>query len=144
MISKFESARRNNIEDNGEVTNKEIEAKRFSINKQFILGCHKAGMGLGDANIICSAMNLSLAFGFWSTQGNFGVVEEKVGTETATTALAMKDEVCQEEIYQTLNVYERGDWADKGRDFQWWNSLTGTDRLSVLNMLQLTVSYDMD
>ena len=41
MISKLESARSNNIEEeNGEVTNKEIEAKQFSINKQFILGCH--------------------------------------------------------------------------------------------------------
>ena len=67
-----------------------------------------------------------------------------VGTaEMATTALAVKD-ACHEEIYQTLNVHERGDWADKGRDFQWWNSLTtATDRLSVLNMPRLTVSYDM-
>ena len=105
---------------------------------------HEAGMGLADADIICSAMNLPLTFGFWSTQGNFvGVVEEKIGkAEVAATALTMK-EACQEEIYQTLNVHERGDWADKGRDFQWWNSLTGTDRLSVLNMPQLTVNYVM-
>jgi hypothetical protein len=33
MISKLEFARSNNIEDNGEVTNKEIEAKHFFINK---------------------------------------------------------------------------------------------------------------
>ena len=71
-------------------------------------------------------MNLPLTFGFWSTQGNFGAVEELVGNaEVTATALAMK-EACQEEIYLTLNVHERGDWADKGRDFQWWNSLTGS------------------
>ncbi len=52
-------------------------------------------------------------------------------------------EACQEEIYLTLIVHEQGDWADIGRDFQWWKCLTGTDRLSVLNMPQLTVSYDM-
>ena len=41
QVAKLESARSNNIEEeNGEVTNKEIEAKQFSINKQFILGCH--------------------------------------------------------------------------------------------------------
>ena len=39
-------------------------------------------------------------------------------------------------------MHERGDRADKeGRDFQWWNSLTATERLSVLNMPRLTVSY---
>ena len=76
---------------------------------------HEAGMGLADADIICSAMNLPLTFGFWSTQGNFvGVVEEKIGkAEVAATALAMK-EVCQQEIYQTLNVHERGDLIFSG------------------------------
>ena len=50
----------------------------------------------------------------------------KVGeAEVATTALAM-EEAYREEIYQTLNVRERGDWADKGRDFQWLNSLPVT------------------
>jgi hypothetical protein len=51
-------------------------------------------------------MNLPL------TQGNFGVVEEVVvgKAEVTATALAMK-EACQEEIYLTLNVHERGDWA---------------------------------
>ena len=34
--------------------------------------------------------------------------------------------------------------GDKGRDFQSWNSLTDTDRLSVLNMPRLTLSYDME
>ena len=53
------------------------------------------------------------------------------------------EEACREEIYQTLNVRERGDWADKGRDFQWWNSLPVTERMSVLNMPRLTVTYDM-
>ena len=73
-------------------------------------------------------------FGLASMQGNFGAVEQLVGNaEVTATALAMK-EACQEEIYLTLNVHERGDWADKGRDFQWWNSLTGMDRFSVLNM----------
>ena len=71
-------------------------------------------MGLGDADFICSAMNLPSTFGFWSIQGKFGVGEEMVGiAETDTTALGMK-EACQEEIYQTLNVHEQGDWADKG------------------------------
>jgi len=144
LISKLEPARSNSNGDrNDEIRNNAIEAKHFSINKQFILGCHEAGMGPADADIICSAMNLPLTFGFWSTQGNFGAVEELVGNaEVTATALAMK-EACQEEIYLTLNVHERGDWADKGRDFQWWNSLTGMDRLSVLNMPRLTVSYDM-
>ena len=52
-------------------------------------------------------------------QGNFGIVEEElVGkAEVAADALAMK-EVCQDEIYQTLNVHEWGDWAEKGRNFQ--------------------------
>jgi hypothetical protein len=88
-------------------------------------------------------MDFPLTFGFWSTKGNFGDVEKLVGkVEVAATALVMK-EACQEEIYQTLNVHEREDWADKGRDFQWWNSLAAMDRLSVLNMLQLTASYNM-
>jgi len=53
-------------------------------------------------------------------------------------------EAYKEEIYLTLNVHdERGHWADKGRDFQCWNSLTGTDRLPVLNMPRLTVTYDI-
>jgi hypothetical protein len=64
IISKLESARSNNFEDNGEATKKKIEAKEFSINKQFILGCHEAGMGPGNADVICSAMNLPLTFGF--------------------------------------------------------------------------------
>ena len=84
-------------------------------------------MGPADADIICSAMNFPLTFGFWSTQGrNFGAVEEEVeNAEVNATALAMK-EACQEEIYLTLNLHERGDWADKkGHVFQWWNSLTG-------------------
>ena len=88
-------------------------------------------------------MNLPLAVGFWSTQGNFTAIEEKVGeAEVATTALAM-EEACWEEIYQSLNVRERSDWADKGRDFQWWNSLPVTERMSVLNMPRLTITYYM-
>ena len=119
QVAKLESARscNNEDEDHGEIKKK--EAKQFAINQQFILGCHEAGLGPGDADIVCSAMNLPLAVGFWSTQGNFTAVEEKLGeVEVATTALAM-EEACREEIYLTLNVRERGDWADKGRDFQW-------------------------
>ena len=120
QVAKLESARscNNEDEDHGEIKKK--EAKQFAINQQFILGCHEAGfLGPGNADIVCSAMNLPLAVGFWSTQGNFTPVEEKVGeAEVATTALAM-EEAYREEIYQTLNVRERGDWADKGRDFQW-------------------------
>ena len=84
-------------------------------------------------------------FGLRNQGGNFGVVEELVGNaEVTETALAMKEAWCQEEIYLTLNVHGQGDWADKGCDFQWWwNSLTVTDRLSVLNMPRLTVSYNM-
>ena len=83
-------------------------------------------------------MNLPFSVGFWSTQGNFTGVEEKVGeAEVATTALAMEDEACQEEIHQTLSVREHGDWADKGQDFQRWNSLPVTECMSVLNMPQL-------
>ena len=81
----------------------------FSIIKKIILGCHKPRMGPADADIICSAMNLpcTSTFGFWSTQGNFGAVEELVGNaEVTATALAMKVEVCQEGIYLTLNVHE--------------------------------------
>ena len=64
-------------------------------------------MGPADAEIIYSAMNLPITYGFWSMQGNFGIVEEElVGkAEVAADALAMK-EVCQDEIYQTLNVHE--------------------------------------
>ena len=107
FISKLESARSNsNGYRNDEIRSDAIEAKDFSINKQFIFGGHKAGMGLANANIICSAINLvSLTFGFWSTQGNFDVVQELVGkAEIHATALAMK-EACQEEIYQILNVH---------------------------------------
>ena len=143
--TKLESARSNN-DDNDEdhgAEIKKIEAKHFAINQQFILGCHKAGMGPGDADIVCSAMNLPIAVGFWSTQGNFTAVDDVVGAaEVATAALAM-EEASWEEIFQTLNVHERGDWADKGRDFEWWNTLSGTERLSVINMPQLTISYDM-
>ena len=108
LISKNESARSNsNGYRNDEIRNNAIEAKEFSINKQFIFGGHKAGMGPANADIICSAINLvSLTFGFWSTQGtNFDVVQEVVGkAEIHATALAMK-EACQEEIYQILNVH---------------------------------------
>ena len=34
-----------------EIGNNAMEAKDFSINKQFIFGCHKAGMGLANADI---------------------------------------------------------------------------------------------
>ena len=61
MIAKLESARSDNTKDNGEITNKEIEAKHFSINQQFILGCHEEEFsGPGDADIIFSAMNLPI------------------------------------------------------------------------------------
>ncbi len=71
-------------------------------------------MGLADAisSAPCSAMNLPLTFGFWSTQSNFGVVKEVVRkAEVAATALAMK-EACPQEVisYQKLNVHEQGDW----------------------------------
>ena len=79
LPKKLESARscNNEDEDHGEIKKK--EAKQFAINQQFILGCHEAGLGPGDADIVYSAMNLPLAVGFWSTQGNFTAVEEKVG-----------------------------------------------------------------
>ena len=119
MIAKLESARSDNTKDNGEIINKEIEAKHFSINQQFILGCHEAGLGPGDADIICPAINLPIPVGYWSTQGHFCAVEELVGkAQLETTALAMQ-EACDAEIYQTLNVHELVDWADKGHDFQW-------------------------
>ena len=118
VIAKLESARSDNTKDNGEITNKEIEAKHFSINQQFILGCHEAGLGPGDADIICSAMNLPIPVGYWSTQGNFCAVEELVGkAQLETTALEMH-KACDAEIYQTLNVHERVDWADKGHKFR--------------------------
>jgi len=71
LISNFESARSNSNGDrNDEIRNNAIEAKYFSINKQFILGCHEAGIGPADVDIICSTMNLPLVTfsGFWSTQ----------------------------------------------------------------------------
>jgi hypothetical protein len=112
LISKLKSARSNSDGDrNDEIRNNSIEAKHFTLNKQFIFGCHEVGMGLADADIICSAMNLPLTFGFWSSmQGNFGAVEQqRVGNaEVTETALAMK-EACQEEKYLTLNVHELGD-----------------------------------
>ena len=49
MIAKLESPRSNSTKGNVEITNKEIEAKHFSINQQFILGCHEAGLGPGLA-----------------------------------------------------------------------------------------------
>ena len=134
QVAKLESARscNNEDEDHGEIKKK--EAKQFAINQQFILGCHEAGLGPGDADIVCSAMNLPLAVGFWSTQGNFTAVEDVVGEVAVTTAALTMEEFCwEEEIFQTLNVHERGDWADKGQDFDWWNTLSGTERLSVLN-----------
>ena len=42
------------------------------------------------------------------------------------------------------NVQECGDWANKGGDFQWWKSLVPvTERMSLLNMPRLTVTYNM-
>ena len=42
------------------------------------------------------------------------------------------------------NVQGCGDWANKGGDFQWWNSLVPvTERMSLLNMPRLTVTYNM-
>ena len=88
LISKLESARTNSNGDRyNEIINHAIEAKHFSINKQFILGCHEAGMVLADANIICSAMNLPFTFRSWSTQGNCGVLEKLGGkAEGAATS----------------------------------------------------------
>ena len=40
--------------------------------------------------------------------------------EVATAALATMEENCQEEMFHTLNVHKRGNWADKGKGFQWW------------------------
>ena len=94
----------------------------------------------GDADFICSAMNLPIPVGYWSKQGNFCAVEELVGkAQLETTALEMH-KACDAEIYQTLNVHERVDWADKGCDFRWWKSLSGTERMAVQNMPCLTVS----
>ena len=61
QVAKLESARscNNEDEDHGEIKKK--EAKQFAINQQFILGCHEAGLGPDDADIVCSAMNLPLA-----------------------------------------------------------------------------------
>jgi hypothetical protein len=96
VISKLESTRSKNAEDNVEITNKEIEAKTFSINKRFILGCHEAGMGPGNADIICSAMNLPIPVGYWSRmQGNFCVVEELFGKAQVETAALAMQEACQ-------------------------------------------------
>ena len=65
LISKIESARSNSDGDrNVEIGNNAIEAKNFSIKKQFFLGCQKAGMGPDDADIICSAMDLPLTLDF--------------------------------------------------------------------------------
>ena len=50
VIAKLESPRSDSTKGNGEITNKEIEAKHFSINQQFILGCHEAGLGPGDSS----------------------------------------------------------------------------------------------
>jgi hypothetical protein len=114
QVAKLESARSNNDEDedNGEINKR--EARHIAINLQFILGCQESGLGPGDADIVCSAMNmLPLAVQFWSKQGNFAAVKEKVGeAEVATTALAMED---REAIYQTLNGLTK-----YTQDFQWW------------------------
>ena len=92
------------------------------------MGRHEAGLGPGDADIICSAMNLPIPVGYWSTQGNFCAVEELVGkAQLETTALGMQ-EACD---------------ADKIHYFQWWNSLPVTELMYVLNMLQITITYDM-
>ena len=117
-----------------------------STSSLLILGSHTCGMGPGDADIVCCflSMNLPLEVRFWSTQGNFTATEDVVGAaEVATAALAM-EETCWEVIYQTFNVHERGDWADKGQDFDWWNTLSGTERLSVLNNRDSpSASYNM-
>ena len=107
VAKELKSAKSNNDDDgHGEVSNSKREAKHFAINQQFILGCCEAGIGPGDADIVSLAMNLSLAVGFWSTQGNFTAVEDVVGkAEVETTALAM-EENCQEEMFQTLNVHK--------------------------------------
>jgi hypothetical protein len=82
-------------------------------------------MGPVNADIVCSAVNLPLAVGFWSTQGNFTAVEDVVGEVAVTTAALTMEEFCwEEEIFQTLNVHEQGNWADKGQVFEWWNTLS--------------------
>ena len=63
--AQLESARSNNNDDNGEISLQKKRAKNFEINQQFILVCHEAGMGPGNADIVCSEMNLPLAVGFW-------------------------------------------------------------------------------
>ena len=134
QVAKLEPARSNNDgddEDHGEI--KKIEARHFAINQQFILGCHEARMVPGDSDI-CSAMNFPLVVVFWSTQGNFTAVDDVVSAVKGLTAALTMEEAFREDIYQILNGHERGDWADKRQDLE-WNTLSGTERLSVLKML---------
>jgi L-rhamnose isomerase len=76
LISALESVRSNsNGERNDEIRNNAIEAKQFSINKQFILGSPEAN-GTADRYRYHLLRNESSTyhFGFWSTQGKFGAV----------------------------------------------------------------------
>ena len=51
----------------------------FAINNMFVLGCHKAGMGPVDADIICSSLSLPLQSGYWSSKGRFNQLEQSIG-----------------------------------------------------------------
>ncbi len=65
LISKIESARSNSNGDrNDEIGNSAIEAKVFSINKQFILGFHEAGMGPADTDISAPQWTFHLPLDF--------------------------------------------------------------------------------
>ena len=75
--------------------------------------------------------DLAIPVGYWSTQENFCAVEELVGKAQLETTSLAKHEAGDAEVYQTLNVHERVDWADKGHKFQWWKSLSVTERTAV-------------
>jgi hypothetical protein len=65
LISKIESSRSNSDGDRNDVIrNNSIEAKVFSINKQFILGFHEAGMGPADTDISAPQWTFHLPLDF--------------------------------------------------------------------------------
>ena len=95
----------------------------FAINNMFVLGCHEAGMGPVDADIICSSLSLPLQSVYWRRKGRFNQLEQRIGeAEIDVTKNSMR-EAMNEEVQLTLDVHERHVWSDIGKDYSLWKLL---------------------
>ena len=79
----------------------------FAINNMFALGCHEAGMGLANADlVICSSLSFPLPSGYWSREGKFNHLEQRIGEAKIDVTLQSMREAMNEEVllWMYMNV----------------------------------------